>query len=559
MMDHRRLDSRSSSEEERNPEREEFHYWTKHRRNLHSSRKHGFLPSIGQVCKQPLTVNDAFTRELNQTDKPYNTSVATIFKKMQDENLNAIKSSFRYHLTPSVNTSVLTQSGDRRIQHDMHRPRPLVKRLDGLDRAHPLQPIQRVQHSRSSSTLLESCSNSMHPDSPVNRVMKKIGKLCARALKPREEQACFPFASGDLRVSIQDEFLQKEAHLHHKAHKVVDGMKDVQRNMSSVISTDEESFSCIEDLSPVDLHTPEELRALSALRSPTPEPPPKPIKPRSSVSRMRSLRILKQSHIATGRATDKQPSLQQFSGQKMEKPTEPPLNKEQRLVNPELSLMQAFKLLRAEDWEKKAESLACVRALAEHHREVLIPKLHDVTLLVIQEVKNLRSVVARAAISTLGHMFAHLKKAMDKELESTSSVLLHKSGESNNFIREDVELALRCMVQNCSPTRVLNALVTTGLSHRNVAVRRCTALTLQKLAELMGAPRILTSNTDLPRRFLVSISQLAVDSAPDVRFHARNVLRLLSTHKDFIKMVDKFIAQRDKATIKDIVTKLRRD
>ncbi|KAL7872945.1 hypothetical protein AOLI_G00120160 [Acnodon oligacanthus] len=73
-------------------------------------------------------------------------------------------------------------------------------------------------------------------------------------------------------------------------------------------------------------------------------------------------------------------------------------------------------------------------------------------------------------------------------------------------------------------------------SHRNVAVRRCTALTLQKLAELMGAPRILTSKTDLPKRFLVSISQLAVDSAPDVRFHARNVLRLLSTHQDFIKI-----------------------
>ena len=78
-------------------------------------------------------------------------------------------------------------------------------------------------------------------------------------------------------------------------------------------------------------------------------------------------------------------------------------------------------------------------------------------------MKNLRSVVARAAIATLGHMFAHLKKAMDKELESTACVLLHKSGKSNNFFREDVELALGRMMQNCSPTCVLNALVTTGL------------------------------------------------------------------------------------------------
>ncbi|KAL7862329.1 hypothetical protein SRHO_G00137700 [Serrasalmus rhombeus] len=562
MMDHVSLDSPSSSEEVRNTEREEFPYWTKHRRNLHSSRKRSFLPSIGQVYKPSLTVNDPFTREPNQTDKPYNTRVATIFKKMQDENIRASKSSFRYHLMPSDDSSVLTQYGGRRIQHDTDRPRRLVKYLDGMDRAHPLQPIQRAQHNSSSSSscsaLRESCSNTRHPDSLVDSVMRKRGKRCARVLTPREEEACFPFASGDFRVSTPGEFLQTEAHLQHKAHKVVDGMKGVHRNMSSDISTDEESFISVEGLSPVDLHILEELRALSSLRSPTPEPPPKPIKPRSSVSRMRSLRILKQSHSTTGRAADEHPSLQQFSGQKTMKPTEPPLNQDQRLVNPEVNLMQAFKLLRAGDWEKKVEGLVCVRFLAEHHRDVLMPKLHDVTLLVIQEVKNLRSVVARAAMSTLGHMFAHLKKAMDKELECVACALLHKSGESNNFIREEVELTLGCMVQNCSPIRVLNALVTTGLSHRNVAVRRCTALTLQKLAELMGAPRILTSKTDLPRRFLVSISQLAEDSAPDIRFHARNVLRLLSTHKDFIKMVDKFIAQRDKAKIKDIVTKLRR-
>lgn len=66
-------------------------------------------------------------------------------------------------------------------------------------------------------------------------------------------------------------------------------------------------------------------------------------------------------------------------------------------------------------------------------------------------------------MGTLGHMFEHLQKTMDKELEWTACVLLQKSGESNNFIREDAELALGHMVDNCTPGRVLNALVSTGL------------------------------------------------------------------------------------------------
>lgn len=79
------------------------------------------------------------------------------------------------------------------------------------------------------------------------------------------------------------------------------------------------------------------------------------------------------------------------------------------------------------------------------------------------QVKNLRSGVSRFAVCTLGDLFTHLHKAMDQELEGTVKALLQKSAETNAFIRQDVNGSLDCMVQHCTPTRSISALLSGGL------------------------------------------------------------------------------------------------
>lgn len=79
------------------------------------------------------------------------------------------------------------------------------------------------------------------------------------------------------------------------------------------------------------------------------------------------------------------------------------------------------------------------------------------------QVKNLRSGVSRVALCTLGELFTHLQRTMDLELEGTVKALLQKAGESNAFIRQDVDAALDCMVQHCTPTRSISALLSGGL------------------------------------------------------------------------------------------------
>ncbi|KAG8013610.1 TOG array regulator of axonemal microtubules protein 1 [Nibea albiflora] len=225
---------------------------------------------------------------------------------------------------------------------------------------------------------------------------------------------------------------------------------------------------------------------------------------------------------------------------------------------PDLALTQSFNLLTADDWEKKIEGLTFLRSLAHFHSDTLQGRLHDVCLSLIQEVvKNLRSGVSRVAVCTLGDLYTHLQKAMDQELEGTVKALLQKAGESNAFIRQDVDAALDCMVQHCTATRGINALLSGGLSHLNAVVRKCTAQHLANLVEKVGAVRLLSGGKDLNDRILPAVAKLAQDSSQEARYFGRRMLLSLSSHPDFDKILEKYIPTKDLPTVRDTVFTLK--
>uniref|UniRef100_A0A4W6D7I9 TOG domain-containing protein n=1 Tax=Lates calcarifer TaxID=8187 RepID=A0A4W6D7I9_LATCA len=146
---------------------------------------------------------------------------------------------------------------------------------------------------------------------------------------------------------------------------------------------------------------------------------------------------------------------------------------------------------------------------------------------------------------------------MDQELEGTVKALLQKAGESNAFIRQDVDAALDCMVQHCTPTRSINALLTGGLSHLNAVVRKCTAQHLSNLVEKVGAVRLLSGGKDLTDRILPAVTKLAQDSSQEARYYGRRMLLSLSSHPDFDKILEKYISTKDLPTVKDTVFTLK--
>uniref|UniRef100_E1BM83 TOG array regulator of axonemal microtubules protein 1 n=2 Tax=Bos TaxID=9903 RepID=E1BM83_BOVIN len=224
---------------------------------------------------------------------------------------------------------------------------------------------------------------------------------------------------------------------------------------------------------------------------------------------------------------------------------------------PEVALTEALRLLADEDWEKKIEGLNFIRCLAAFHSEILNTKLHETNFAVVQEVKNLRSGVSRAAVVCLSDLFTHLKKSMDQELDNTVKVLLQKSGESNTFIREDVDKALRAMITNVTPARAVVSLINGGQSHLHIAVRRCAAQHLSDVVEFMEPERVLSGTKDMADRILPAAAKFAQDSSPETRYYGRKMLFLMMCHPNFDKMLEKYVPSKDLPYIKESVKSLR--
>ncbi|XP_027561201.1 TOG array regulator of axonemal microtubules protein 1 [Neopelma chrysocephalum] len=229
----------------------------------------------------------------------------------------------------------------------------------------------------------------------------------------------------------------------------------------------------------------------------------------------------------------------------------------QPFPRPDTALAEALALLADDDWEKKIEGLNFVRCLSAYHAPVLTAKLHETSLAVAQEVKNLRSGVSRAAVVCLGDLFTHLKKSMDQELDNAVKVLLHKAGESNTFIREEVDKALKAMVNNVTPARALCSLINGGQSHLHSAVRRCTAQHLAELVERLGPERVLGGPKPAAERLLPASARFAQDSSQQTRYYGRRMLFSMMAHPEFEKALEKYIPAKDLPYIKDSVASLR--
>ncbi|KAM7403929.1 hypothetical protein PAMA_004375 [Pampus argenteus] len=331
-------------------------------------------------------------------------------------------------------------------------------------------------------------------------------------------------------------------------------IKDLHLNGSMLTSTKADPHSDESPISPTSPVSPPDPQSPIKCFTPPHQPSPPTVPPNpKNLSRLRRAPSLSRTRPSLSHSSDEL-SPGDNKGHKKnlsESPELCPFSK------PELALTQSFNLLSSEDWEKKIEGLTFLRSLAHYHSDTLQARLHDVCLSLIQEVKNLRSGVSRVAVCTLGDLYSHLQKAMDQELEGTVKALLQKAGESNAFIRQDVDAALDCMVQHCTPTRGINALLSGGLGHLNAVVRKCTARHLANLVEKVGAARLLSGGKDLTDRILPAVTKLSQDSSQEARYYGRRMLLSLSSHPDFDKILEKYIPTKDLPTVRDTVFTLK--
>ena len=124
-------------------------------------------------------------------------------------------------------------------------------------------------------------------------------------------------------------------------------------------------------------------------------------------------------------------------------------------------------LKNTEDWEMNLDGLTSVLRLVHHNPEFIIMEYKTIMQLVLKQVKNLRSQVARAAVHLVGDMFATLKRSMESDLEKIALPLVMKTGETNRFLREDCNQALDKMIENVSPSKSILIITAEPLNSKN--------------------------------------------------------------------------------------------
>ncbi|XP_072722013.1 TOG array regulator of axonemal microtubules protein 1 isoform X1 [Ciconia boyciana] len=394
-------------------------------------------------------------------------------------------------------------------------------------------------------------------DQAVKEETEPSSGICGRSIQQNSASHFHVENEKEIKVamskSAQDKMMRKkkdEKEHSHKEHQEVKDLEEKEENPWERLKLNESEKMTTEKLNLCGDITTSSRNVSLSLENVALNPS---LKRTSSLKKTKCSALLDSDEIslgARGRYKDRTPSVT-HSPEIMD-PSEL-----QPFLKPDMALTEALTLLADDDWEKKIEGLNFVRCLSAYHATILTAKLHETSLAVAQEVKNLRSGVSRAAVVCLGDLFTYLKKSMDQELDNTVKVLLHKAGESNTFIREEVDKALKAMVNNVTPARALCSLINGGQSHLHSAVRRCTAQHLSDIVERMGPERILSGTKVVADRIFPAIARFAQDSSQQTRYYGRKMLFSMMTHPDFDKTLEKYVLTKDLPYIKESVSNLR--
>ncbi|XP_054902647.1 uncharacterized protein LOC129370589 isoform X2 [Poeciliopsis prolifica] len=368
-----------------------------------------------------------------------------------------------------------------------------------------------------------------------------------------------------------------------------------------------ESRNVGEALSPVDAHTPREMRFTTDLRSrpsstltPAPHPGPKPRRQsrlpviigradkEASGCRLQSataetepmpqrlqrhvertgspqpLTSSKKMAIVAAQPAELVPT--DRTGPLREKTLSPPKSdftagktRFPPLTDTSESAPPWLRQLSSHNWEKKMDGMKCVTDLAQHHPEQLKTKLHEVCRVLTEEVKNQRPSLAGAVIDTIAALHTQLGKSMDPEAERTSDALLLKLAQTaNEFVHQRANLALDAVVKGCSPAKVLNVLLSTGLSHHCAAVRESAAQHIHQLKNITGQDYILKAGRRFSGGFLIAVSKMCVDSNPEVRNHGQDMLGEFAQHTEFMVQWQKAVPAKARAQLVKLLKRMRR-
>ncbi|XP_025156270.1 uncharacterized protein LOC105185536 isoform X1 [Harpegnathos saltator] len=214
----------------------------------------------------------------------------------------------------------------------------------------------------------------------------------------------------------------------------------------------------------------------------------------------------------------------------MKKAAEKPSEKSKRMVQ------QCFAQLESKDWEVTTKGLKSLSQIAKQSPEYLdVLSVGTIARLLGRHVRNLRSQVARAACLAAGDVFSSQIRGIDQDLDEIAGPLLHRTADTNRFLRADCNAALDQMVQHLPPHKTIGVIVLRGASHQNAIVRATTARLLSDITDRIGPDHVMILPRDVKDKLLNSGARLLMDGNLDARNHSKRMFRRLTRCEGFRK------------------------
>ncbi|KAH8409559.1 hypothetical protein KR222_008524 [Zaprionus bogoriensis] len=211
---------------------------------------------------------------------------------------------------------------------------------------------------------------------------------------------------------------------------------------------------------------------------------------------------------------------------------------------PREALLKTFDQLDSTIWEVNMSGLKSMVRMIRYHSEFLDSHMHMTCIQLTRSVRNLRSQVARAACQAAVELFTLKYKSLEVECDDLVCALLHRTADTNRFLRADATRALESMVDHVQPPKVLNILTTKGAQHQNSLVRTTTAKLLFRLVERLGSDRVYSMARENRDKFFLVGANLLLEGSLETRSYAKSLFRALSEHASYQRLLLEIIPPR---------------
>ncbi|KAH8260127.1 hypothetical protein KR026_003490 [Drosophila bipectinata] len=215
-----------------------------------------------------------------------------------------------------------------------------------------------------------------------------------------------------------------------------------------------------------------------------------------------------------------------------------------RFEKPRDALLKTFDQLDENNWETNMLGLRSMVRLIRHHAETLDQQMHMFCIQLTRSVRNLRSQVARAACQAAAELFSLKSSTLQQESDDLVGALLHRTADTNRFIRADATRALESMVDHSPPPKILNIITTKGAQHQNALVRTTTAKLLLRLVERLGSERVYAMSRENRDKFFVVGANLLLEGSLETRSYAKSLFRALSDNPHYHRLLFEVIPPR---------------